>query len=76
MQFGQREVEGGALSFGAACPDFAVVAVDDAVGDAEADAGARVFAFFVESLERDEEFVSKGHVEADAVVLDEESGLV
>ena len=53
--------------------DVATVALDDAVHRRESDAGAFEFAGLVQTLERLEQLVGVGHVEADTVVTHDEA---
>src|ERR1700722_11585839 len=64
----QREVEGGATADGALGPGAPAVAFDDPLDADQADAGAGKFARGVESLERLEQLVGIGGIEADPVV--------
>src|ERR1043166_6415717 len=67
----EREVEGGAVVGGGVGPDPAAVAVDDARGGREADAGAVEVGRAVQAVERREQLVGARRVEAGAVVADE-----
>src|SRR5229473_1701870 len=69
------EVEGRALPDGPFGPDPPAVPVDDAPGGGEPDPGARKLALAVEALERAKEPVRVDHVEAGAIVLDEDPRL-
>src|SRR5215470_4332417 len=68
----QREVKGGSLTETAFGPDAPAVPVNDALDRRQTDPGARELGGGVEALERPEELVRVGHVEADAVVANEE----
>ena len=70
----QGEIEGGALidlGFG---PDAAAVAVQDALHQGQADAGALVIFHRMQALEDAKQLVGVLHVEADAVIADEIDG--
>src|SRR5438445_13742994 len=69
------EVEGGSLADRALGPDAPAVAVDDAAGRGQADAGAWELVPAVQALEGAEEPVGIDHVETDPVVLDEDARL-
>ena len=71
----QGEEEGRALAGPAFGPDAAAVAGDHALHGGEADARALELGGVVQALEGAEELVGVGHVEARAVVADEEDGL-
>src|SRR5881409_1365174 len=73
LMFRLREIEeeGRAVARLGVHPDPAVVAVEDALHDRQADAGASELALVMQALEGTEQAVGIGHVEADAVVGDE-----
>src|SRR5207245_2637303 len=70
----QHEVEGGAFAHRPFRPDPAAVAVHDAPGGGQADAGPWELAGAVQALERAEQPVGIDHVETDPIVLDEDAG--
>src|SRR2546428_9281155 len=70
----EDEVEGRSFADGAFRPSPAAVAVDDAAHGRQPDANAGKFALAVKPLERAEQLVGVDHVEANAVVPDEQAG--
>src|SRR5687768_15776988 len=73
--FPEGEVEGRALSQARLGPDAPAMALDEAADDREAHTRPFVLVGMVQALEDTEELVGVAHVEAGAVVLDEECGL-
>jgi len=59
----------GAFSRLALGPDFAAVAVDNALNQCQAHASAFEFRVAVQALKHPEEFANERHVESDAIVL-------
>src|ERR1017187_317797 len=71
LPFLEGEPEGGPLALRSLRPDAAAVPVDDPLNGCKPDTGAGKLGSGVEALERAEELVGIGHVEADTVVPNE-----
>src|SRR3954447_22773182 len=73
--FAEGEIEGGAFLAFAFRPDVAAMALDDALDDGEANAGAGKLLRGMQPLENPKQPVFPFHIEAFAIVADEKNPL-